>query len=307
MRILVYSDLHLNCWANSTYINGRNSRLVAQQNVLEQMRTYCMNNEIFDMFFCGDAFHTQGKVDSEVLNAAWESFGSIYKSGIKQIWLVGNHDQKDKAGRIHSLSFLNEFGTVVYDDFWCSLGCFDPLTTFSFLSYTEDKEKLEKFFSDPDLGDICFIHQGVSGVSQPSGFFIDEIFSPDLLPDHVRHVFAGHYHTYNHVNERITIPGSPMPLYRGDEKEKHGWLDVTIPEEGELKIKFVEAKYPNFFEDKHLKDNEKEEGPELRVDDFSDLAPVIHQFSTKKNLSPRAIEVGKELQESKYEIPQTKN
>lgn len=300
MRLVVYSDLHLHCWkSGATIVDGRNSRLLDQQKVLEQIKQYCIQNEIEHLVCCGDVFHTQGKVDSEVLTVAWDSFLSIHDGGIKQYWLVGNHDQKDKAGRIHSMPFLEELGTVV--DSWY----IDENHGWVFLAHTHDKERLEWAFRNTG-GFTFFIHQGVSQVPMINGYMIDEIFKPEMVPSCARHVFSGHYHSFNRVNDKITIPGSPMQLTWADRGQKRGWLDVTIPEAGPLEIKHIESDCPKFPEfDEGSKEEAKRTSPS--VVDYSDLEGFFEQYAEAESISEEDRVIGRELIEGKYEVPEPKD
>lgn len=302
MRILVYSDIHLHTWSygSSLVEGGFNSRLVDQIDVIKQMKDYCLNNNIYRMICCGDVFHTQGKVDAEVLTAAHSIFSEINCEGIDQLWLVGNHDQKNKSGTIHSLSFLKEIGTVVDDMYYNPEGYDFP---FACLAYTESEEKIKEFFKSITEGRICFIHQGVNSVPQFHGFTIEEIFKPEMIPDHIRHVFAGHYHDFNRVNNKLTIPGAPMQHTCGDSNVSKGWLDVNIPETGEIEIKHIESKHPKLV--KEPKEKEAESKVVLTAADFDRLDDLVRDFVQQKKMNQHAIKIGQEIMEGKYEAPTT--
>ena len=139
MRFIVYSDLHLHCWSyGSKLIEGRNSRLLQQIDVLNQMKKYAVQHGIRDIFCCGDVTHTQGRTDAEVLMAGHEVFSGISADGIKQWWIPGNHDYKDRAGTIHSLSWLKELGALVEkQEFFLN---YTNGTSLAFLPYTESKD-----------------------------------------------------------------------------------------------------------------------------------------------------------------------
>jgi DNA repair exonuclease SbcCD nuclease subunit len=311
LRFVVYSDLHLNLWNyKATLKSGYNSRLLAQRSVLEDIRTYCVERNITDLICCGDIFHTRGKIDAEVLDGAYHSFSFIHDSGIYQTWVVGNHDQKTKSGSIHSLSFLQEFGQVVSDFSINWPG------EFSFMPYTEDKAELEHFFAECQNANtkICFIHQGVSGVPVKTGVFLDEIFHQDMIPDNVKHVFAGHYHQHKRVSDKITIPGAPMQHTWGDSGNRCGWLDVTYEDDGEVEIKHIESNHPKFVMDPaeagemdFVRDLDllmEEDGDiDLTSSNFEDLETLISEFSTQKNLDEHSRRIGRNLREGTYEAP----
>lgn len=302
IRLVVYSDLHLHTWGDSTITeDGRNSRLDWQQNVLGQINLYCLQHDIDHLICCGDVFHTQGKVDSEVLMAAYESFSIIRENGIRQFWIVGNHDQKDKAGTIHSLPFLRELGTVV--DEWFVYGD----RKLFLMAHTHRKEMLEWAFNNHP-GYTFFIHQGVSQIPLSNGHVIEEIFDSHMIPDTARHVFAGHYHTFKRVSSKLTIPGAPMQHTRGDRGQVRGWLDVTIPDEGPLDIKHIESDHPKFPEDKEIR--EERASKELNIDMsgfMDDMDRIIDEYVQQRKLDSHTKSIGRDLAEGKYEVPEPEN
>jgi DNA repair exonuclease SbcCD nuclease subunit len=313
VRFIVYSDLHFHLWSyGSKIVNGQNSRLLTQQKVLYDLKDYAIKNGIREIFCCGDIFHTPGKIDSEVLATAYSTFKEISEVGIKQWWIPGNHDQKDRAGKIHSLSWLKELGFLVEKlEIFVN---YSGLTSLAFLPYTEDKEELIAFFSKVPTNSLCFIHQGVQGVPVPSGFLVDEIFDPAIIPDHVEHVFAGHYHDFKKVSDKLTIPGAPMQHTWADVGKKRGWLDCHVSAHG-LTIKHIESDHPKFvrgsseeakegdFVEKDSDTQPEEPRIQLSAADFSDLEKVVEEFSEKKKLDKHTREVGKQLREKKYEVP----
>ena len=145
----------------------------------------------------------------------------------------------------------------------------------------------------------------MGGVSQKSGYVVDEIFTPDMAA-HVRHVFSGHYHDHKTIGN-VTIPGAPMQHTWGDVGEKRGWLDVTIPDEGPLEITHVESDHPKFGED--WKANESVEAePEIARPHptmFANLEGLVAEY--KKEMDLYTQKVGDALMDFKYEIPSTED
>lgn len=305
-RFVVYSDLHLHCWSYGAESgSGYNSRLISQIRVLNQIKEYCLSRHIDTLVFTGDCFHTQGKVDSEVLMAAYNAFKEISDRDIHQIWLVGNHDAKNKAGTIHSLQFLKSFGTVVDDmelvrDFWC-------------MAYTEDEEKLKRFFELAPENCIALMHQGVAGVPMKSGYLIDEIFKPEMVPSKVRFVFTGHYHKAKLVNNKILIPGSAMQHTWNDAGDKRGWWDVQV-HGSQISLNHIESNHPKFILNPNeatdmdfVKPKADTEEKEINLSsaDFDCLDELIEEFSEQKELDPYSQLIGKQLRANTYEAPRT--
>ncbi len=240
MKILIFSDLHLHNWAyGSTLVNGVNSRLLAQAKVLDQIAEYTAAYTVDHIVFCGDLFHTHGKIDSAVLKVAYEGIDKILDAAdCEMTFLVGNHDTDRKDKSVHCLHWLNAFGdrVTVVDDVWHDTG-----TGFSFLSYTEDQDVIKKFLrmSQP----IAFMHQGMVDVPMASGFVINEIFNVDMIPDHVRHVFTGHYHPFILVSDKATVVGTPLQHTWADTGDTRGFLVVDTDT---LVIRQVNTRAPRF-------------------------------------------------------------
>lgn len=248
MRVLIFSDLHLHIWPyGASLVDGMNSRLKAQADALDVIAAASV--DAYQVVFCGDLFHCHGKMDASVLKVAYEGLSKIIDGGNVAIdVLVGNHDMSDKSMVNHSLHWLNAFNntgnpplrvidTPVHNH---RLDHYNGLP-FSYLPYTEDKKVIEKFFAE--CGEVCFMHQGVANVPMGSGFLIDEILTEDMIPDHVKHVFTGHYHKHNKVSDKLTIVGSTMQHTWNDAGDDRGylWYDTETGE-----IEHVDVGGPRF-------------------------------------------------------------
>ena len=248
-RFLVFSDLHLHLWhyRHRTSKNG----LDDQVSFLHRLATYARENDIQTILFCGDFFHTHGNIKTEVLQSAYHTLDFISKGQplLNFVWLVGNHDQADRAGRIHSLDFLRQFGSVIgtqshTGDGWIELPGMPPIFG---LNYTENTELLGNFLKSVPESSIVLMHQGVSGVEVNSkGFTLNEILKPEMIPDHITHAFAGHYHSFKRVSDKLTIPGAPMQHNWGDAGERRGFLDVMI-DGSDVHIKHVDGQCLEFI------------------------------------------------------------
>ena len=238
MKTLVFSDLHLHNWNyGSSLINGMNSRLLDQRRVLSKIHEYLVDHPIDNVVFCGDLFHTHGKIDAAVLKTAYEGLLPIV-SGWETTFLVGNHDTATKDMSIHSLHWLQSFKRVkiVHDEHH------DSEKQLSFLSYTESKKILQNFFSRAEH--LCFTHQGIANVPMGSGFLINEIFDVGMIPSHVEHVFSGHYHNHANPSPKATIVGSTLQLNWSDSGDSKGFLVVDT---NTCKFERVIVKSPEFI------------------------------------------------------------
>lgn len=243
MRCIVFSDLHLNLWRyGARIVDGRNTRLVDQQNVLSQMTAYAKTNGIKHVFFCGDFFHTHGRVETEVLRAGYESLESL-RSVVDLVFVVGNHDQATKSGDIHSMDLLRQYGPVVDTQMSFHIDGLDVHAH----PYTEDEASLIRFFKNCSPYSVALVHQGVHDVPLNSkGFTLNELLRPAMVPPSVT-CFAGHYHDPLKVSDNLIIPGAPLQFNWSDKGGRRGWLDVTLGE-GEIKMLHVESVAPQFVE-----------------------------------------------------------
>lgn len=253
-RFVVFSDLHLHPWAyGSQVINGKNSRLEQQKEVVKSIARYCKERDIPEVVFTGDLFHTS-TVNAETNQAAYEAFSSFKENGIDLSLLVGNHDQSSRSGGSHALSFFREFGDV----FDVGRYAFEALHTGPhkiigghnayFFPYTDDGEVLKAYLGTANqVRSFIFMHQGVGGVEVNSkGFTLNEILTPAMVPSNCAMAFTGHYHTFKPVASNLIIPGSTVQLNWGDEGEPRGWLDVAVDGEQVTEINFVESQASKF-------------------------------------------------------------
>lgn len=221
-KTLIFSDIHLHNWkyGSNTDIQGMNDRLQNQLVFFGYLIKYCKENNIENIVFCGDLFHTHGKIDVDVLNVAAKGFQGLRNTISGNIYaLVGNHDIKRRSS--HALTFLKFLGiTVIAPRQWW-VG--DKHPEFGFISYIDNEKDfsdlLTSRLSNPNLK-YLFLHQGVKNVKVGSGFEVpNEFLTPDMIPDNII-AFTGHYHRHQKVADNLVVVGSPM---------QHTWSDAGDP------------------------------------------------------------------------------
>lgn len=332
-NFLVFSDLHLNNWRyGATIKDGMNSRLLEQKKVLDRITAYSKKKKIKRLMFCGDMFHTHGKISADVLKVAYDWAKEISSCVDECFFLVGNHDTNRKDMSIHSLHWLESFGHVIDTP-----ARFERNNTaFYFHPYTENKDDLKNFLKQVEDDSFVFLHQGVAGTPMGSGFVINEILTTDMLPN--AQVFTGHYHKYKTPRAQLLILGSVMQHTWADEDSFNCWqyvdifsskyYDVTpcpsfsprfitmdaesalssyIPEYGNSYFKIKGVKLGNIekIREYMLKNGaaavefDIEEEPSSKVysiaaKDFQ-LQPLIKVFEQVRKVSPERSKVGEEL------------
>jgi DNA repair exonuclease SbcCD nuclease subunit len=248
-NFVVFSDLHLHQWQyGSRLIDGRNSRLEQQKEVVQSIVRYCTEKDIPQCVFTGDLFHTS-TVTAEVAQAAHEAFKGFKENGIELTILVGNHDQSSRTGGSHACSWLSDHGQLIDTGVGTTtvqtIGGLDSY----FFPYTGDEGVLRGWLSSIGEGrSFCFFHQGVGGVEVNSkGFTLNEILTPALIPGNCAMAFSGHYHSFKPVTSNLIIPGSTVQLNWGDEGEPRGWLDVTVDGEQVTEVNLIQSQASKFI------------------------------------------------------------
>lgn len=258
-KFAVYSDLHLHNWAYATRTNeGINERLKQQYNFLITLSTYCTVNKIKPLFFCGDFFHTHGKIATDVMHAGYGAISNFYRSNIEHYMLIGNHDIARTFDQFpyvpNSLSPFADKARVIDTPI---IGGFIPIESsreggyyISMLPFIEEVGILKSWLNkvkqfNTNCPHYLFLHQGVSGAPIGSGYLLNEILSIDMIPENVTRAFTGHYHTHRDLG-KLVIVGPPMQHTWADKNEEGGIL-VVDSETGKLERVQIYAN-PKFVE-----------------------------------------------------------
>lgn len=240
MKRLIWSDMHLHPFAyGATVTEGEfNSRLYAQYLAAEEMIEDAQNQGVEYAYCCGDVFHQHGMVSSQALMLATRIFDALRAVGIKVRAVPGNHDQSNRSGSIHSLSWLAQ------DEI--SGSWVDGGLQVRGLPYTASEDVLRRFLEDAELGlgGMVLLHQGVAGVPLASGHMLDERLSPEMIPGNVV-AFTGHYHFFKRVDAHLTVVGNLTPINWGDIDQPKGWV-IWDDETGVLEHR-LQTKAPAFI------------------------------------------------------------
>ena len=290
-RFCIFSDLHLHPWSyGSSIVRGRNSRLLFQQASVLEILSYADRNDIRDIVFCGDFFHSHSVISSEVIQATWEIFQEGWPYN-RFFFLMGNHDMADKFRNITAIKMLSAWGKVITSPSF--FGLTDNIGHV-FIPYCETKEELEQFLAlIPNDQDpyFLFMHQGIAGVPVNStGFTINEVLTPDMIPTKALAAFAGHYHSHKQVSDKLWIPGSMNQLIWTDITEKRGWLDIEVDSNLNIKVTQIESASPKFMYKKDFDCLGDIKGNMVRID-CSSPSKVAEMKEEALKYNPLSLEV----------------
>lgn len=215
MAIGITSDWHLHEWTYGATITkaGLNSRLMDQLTALNKMALHFHGEGIKEIVMCGDMFHAKEHTSAQAKWAAETFINYLTYLGIKGYFLLGNHDFINKSGSINLLNFIRSPHEVIRQPRLFEIDG----TPAILMGYTKDKGLLENTLSKVPKGGLCFLHQGVQGVPMGNGWVIQNEILNQNLPKNIAHLYTGHYHNANYVNNKLTIVGAMTP---------HDWGDI---------------------------------------------------------------------------------
>lgn len=246
---VLVSDLHAHNFSQFATIlpNGRNSRLQATLDVIQQITEFCDNNKVSNLFFLGDMFHSRTRLDVDVLSTTWRAWADLRAYVDEMIILTGNHDQANKDGTVHSLEPFKAFARVI-DKPWVGKIGRQRIAAHPF---TTDIEEWKKWANSiPPNTDYFFFHQGVSQ-AKVGAFDISVKAEIDIedLPDRARWLWGGHYHKHQILPNGAGFVGSPLQHNFGERGEKKGFIYHRYPD---LAYQ-IESNAPKFFYYESLK------------------------------------------------------
>jgi DNA repair exonuclease SbcCD nuclease subunit len=253
-KALLFSDLHLHAHKESVH------RLQHCIDTLEWIFDQAVAHDCDHILFLGDLFHERAKID--VLNYL-RTFEVFMKRMLVDqpkfdMWLlIGNHDMYHRERwDVNSVKPLTAIPKVHIVDTPSSILFGDVLI--DFCPHTENPirelEKIKESRTKESLR-ILLGHMAVHGaeLNRLYGTRADVIveYDNDMIPVSVDifkdwdHVFLGHYHGAQHLNDKVEYLGSPLQLSFGEAfQEKH----ILI-----LDLETMEKEYVvNTFSPKHL-------------------------------------------------------
>ena len=224
MKIALYSDLHAHPYNNGTLLeHGTNSRVQDAVDVIGQVFSYSLDNDIDVVLFGGDLFDRRKSIDVDTYNKIHEAV-QYWSRKVPTVMIPGNHDQANKSGTVHALQrFKSKQCSIITQPSWTKLP--GNVHLFS-VPYYDDGEIIAEHVrkgvadkNDDGSRHILLIHYGVTGAKVgPSDYVLPcELDLTKLELDAWDIVFSGHYHIGQQLGSKFHYIGSAM---------QHRWDDV---------------------------------------------------------------------------------
>ena len=218
---MFYSDLHL-----------RPERLADCETVLSAVGALAKKHGAV-IVNGGDTFNTRGLIRTSCFDLLNSHYQKWKKSGLRQVILVGNHDQEDKAGEIHPMRTFDGDGWIIADK-----PVINTELGFAFFPYME-KERIRDFIASANKLKIkrAVVHWGIRGAKRndyntdTDGIPLEWLSCFDV-------VFSGHYH-YRSILENVHYIGSPMQQTQQERDQAKGCL---LYDDADGSIEFIPIK-----------------------------------------------------------------
>lgn len=237
MRVLVFSDLHAHTFKHYSEMlpSGVNSRLMDSLNVLKEIKVITEQERVDAILFGGDLFHVRRIINVQSFNLVFEMMATL-KIGKPLGLLVGNHDQVDRGGSIHSIHTFKSMTTVMDEIGWYRFPVKNghgyllvlavPYRAERHVLVDGIKKALSKGNAPLERGPRVLLgHIGVSGALAGSNFVLTDkelLEVSDLFPEEFDQVFLGHYHEPQQLAPNVRYVGAAMQHNWGDAGQDRG-------------------------------------------------------------------------------------
>jgi len=296
--ILLYSDIHVHPHKRSQ------KRLEDCLAALEWVFKTAEDRGITNILFGGDLFHDRQKIEVYTYQKVFEVFAKwMIKGKFRQYLLLGNHDlwfnEKTTVSSVTPLSALPGMHIVSKPERHEIAG-----HNWDFIPFTHNPiESLQEFKNLHSMTEYALGHIALDGAilhgSQQADVAIEHDgdmvrVSSSIFSDY-KHVFLGHYHAEQRVNNKVEYIGSPLELSFGEAyQEKH----IIIFNGTTQKKEYIQ----NNFSPKHLVINADErdkydlEGNyvQIRVDDIGSTDLIKLKKEMNENASFASLEIKKQ-------------
>lgn len=267
MKLLLTCDLHNK--------KGLTFRLILDY--LDYLQGYYHKNDIDKIVIMGDIFNKNSNIKTEIFVPFFLKLLEMKESGVKFIFIIGNHDiyNKDYDTLIDTFSPI---GKVIkgYEEI-----DLDGKTG-GFLSYTNREEELPVSKEAQWL----FTHLSIANFSFDNSYHATEkhAFKEELFEDYSL-VFTGHFHRHQY-RKNIVYVGSPIQLYRGEIGQNKGFVIFDTDSEKWEFVEYTEApKYIEIYskdikniKNIDIKGNFAVVYIDEKIDDFAKLRYILYEL-----------------------------
>lgn len=194
-------------------------------NLIDFIIQTAKENDINEVLFLGDLFHTHAVIRVEIIDFWKNAFQRFEIEGMKVVVLVGNHDQPGSREKEQEMNALN-----VFED--------DPITSgriiinepqivgnIAYIPYMSNEEEFvkaaHKLYNEGATG-LLVAHQTFTGAQYENGFFSEEGIDPALIPQ--EQILSGHIHMTQQIG-KCFYPGTPKWDTMSDANQKKNiWI-----------------------------------------------------------------------------------
>lgn len=283
MKFVHIADMHFDApFATLAKNDLGNLRRLEQRQTFKQIIEYIKQNEIDNLFICGDLYEHEYVKTSTI-----EFINNLFKEiPNTKIYIVpGNHDPKVKQ------SYYNEFNwndnVFIFDENIQKVSDENvDIYGFGFNEFYMKKSKIREIkIEDPNKINILLTHASLDGARDDNNEY-NPITKRDLKSLNFDYIGLGHIHKpyYNEEpNQKIIYPGSTISL-GFDELGEHGMIVGNIEEDKKLQIAFIKVDKKEFVE------------KELQVDEIiskEELVEKINEIKLEENKYYKIILTGK--------------
>lgn len=247
-RVLLFSDIHV-------HVHKRKiERLYDCLNVLDWIFEVAEKNKIKNIIFGGDLFHDRQKIEIITYQKTYEILRKWLSTNKFQLYLLlGNHDlwfnEKTSISSvipfsdIPNIKIISSVERIKIDEFNWDFIPFthDPIVSINHLRSLDDKKQYAIGHLAID-GAKLHTHVVSDVVIEHDGDMV--IVKADIFNGY-KHVFLGHYHAQQKLNEFVEYIGSPLQLSFGEAfQDKH----LIIFDQKENSCEYIK----NDFSPKHF-------------------------------------------------------
>lgn len=224
MKFAFIADLHLSRYSQDKIDDESDlpERLYSIRNALDEVATYCLDNNIETIIVGGDLLHAKSIIYAIAQDLMIQFFEDYTQKGIRFIVIDGNHDLSGKGEKVVSaLRPLGNIGGVT----WVKFDQICPIDNILLVPYSYNLPKIIK----ESKSQIMISHFGLSEAMLSSGMSVVSDISIKDLVGRYELVLLGHYHKPQEIilpNMSLYYVGSLIQLDWGEKGDEKRFLVV---------------------------------------------------------------------------------